>query len=206
MGQQCISNSINYLEQLSNLCFSQNEEHNSQIISNPKNEKEISKSSNLETIEKENENINYKIYRLIDNIRINPEKYEKEYNENDNIKETFEQYVNSNQRPNKRLTFLEEESNKISNYLKDKKNNDKSSDEKKEDIYNLLGITNNDDVKFIQSMGENNNINFCVWEFFESCEDDLNYILSNDYEFIVVSDVPIENTNKIYINVIFFNK
>ncbi len=56
-------------------------------------------------------------------------------------------------------------------------------------------------------MGENNNINFCVWDFFESCEEeDLNDILFIDYEFIIVSDVPIDNTNKIVINVIFFNK
>ena len=53
----------------------------------------------------------------------------------------------------------------------------------------------------------NNNINFCVWDFFESCEEeDLNDILFKDYEFIIVSDVPIDNTNKIVINVIFFNK
>ena len=201
MGQTCISKSKNMIDEISNLCFNKDEAENNQIILFPNN-----LSTNKESKEQKNENINYKIYELINDIRINPKKYEKEFMEKENIKETFEKYANSNQKPNNQLIFLEEESNKISNYLKDKKNNDKSSDEKKEDIYNLLGITNNDDVKFIQSMGENNNINFCVWEFFESCEDDLNYILSNDYEFIVVSDVPIENTNKIYINVIFFNK
>ena len=201
MGQTCISKSKNMIDEISNLCFNKDEADN-QIILFPNN-----LSTNKESKEQKNENINYKIYELINDIRINPKKYEKEFMEKENIKETFEKYANSNQKPNNQLIFLEEESNKISNYLKDKKNNDKSADEKKDDIYNLLGIINNERAKYIQSMGENNDINYCVWEFFESCEEeDLNDILFIDYEFIIVSDVPIENTNKNVINVIFFNK
>ena len=202
MGQTCISKSKNMIDEISNLCFNKDEAENNQIILFPNN-----LSTNKESKEQKNENINYKIYELINDIRINPKKYEKEFMEKENIKETFEKYANSNQKPNNQLIFLEEESNKISNYLKDKKNNDKSAEEKKDDIYNLLGIINNESAKYIQCMGENNNINFCVWDFFESCEEeDLNDILFKDYEFIIVSDVPIENTNKIVINVIFFNK
>ena len=202
MGQTCISKSKNMIDEISNLCFNKDEAENNQIILFPNNS-----STNKESKEQKNENINYKIYELINDIRINPKKYEKEFMEKENIKETFEKYANSNQKPNNQLIFLEEESNKISNYLKDKKNNDKSADEKKDDIYNLLGIINNERAKYIQSMGENNDINYCVWEFFESCEEeDLNDILFIDYEFIIVSDVPIENTNKNVINVIFFNK
>ena len=201
MGQTCISKSKNMIDEISNLCFNKDEADN-QIILFPNN-----LSTNKESKEQKNENINYKIYELINDIRINPKKYEKEFMEKENIKETFEKYANSNQKPNNQLIFLEEESNKISNYLKDKKNNDKSADEKKDDIYNLLGIINNERAKYIQCMGENNNINYCVWEFFDSCEEeDLNDIFFIDYEFIIVSDVPIENTNKIVINVIFFNK
>ena len=190
------------IDEISNLCFNKDEADN-QIILFPNN-----LSTNKESKEQKNENINYKIYELINDIRINPKKYEKEFMEKENnLKETFEKYANSNQKPNNQLIFLEEESNKISNYLKDKKNNDKSADEKKDDIYNLLGIINNERAKYIQCMGENNNINYCVWEFFDSCEEeDLNDIFFIDYEFIIVSDVPIENTNKIFINVIFFNK
>jgi hypothetical protein len=203
MGQTCISKSKNMIDEISNLCFNKDEAENNQIILFPNN-----LSTNKESKEQKNENINYKIYELINDIRINPKKYEKEFMEKENnLKETFEKYANSNQKPNNQLIFLEEESNKISNYLKDKKNNDKSAEEKKDDIYNLLGIINNESAKYIQCMGENNNINFCVWDFFESCEEeDLNDILFKDYEFIIVSDVPIENTNKIVINVIFFNK
>ena len=202
MGQTCISKSKNMIDEISNLCFNKDEAENNQIILFPNN-----LSTNKESKEQKNENINYKIYELINDIRINPKKYEKEFMEKENIKETFEKYANSNQKPNNQLIFLEEESNKISNYLKDKKNNDKSADEKKDDIYNLLGIINNERAKYIQSMGANNDINYCVWEFFESCEEeDLNDILFKDYEFIIVSDVPIDNTNKIVINVIFFNK
>ena len=202
MGQTCISKSKNMIDEISNLCFNKDEAENNQIILFPNN-----LSTNKESKEQKNENINYKIYELINDIRINPKKYEKEFMEKENIKETFEKYANSNQKPNNQLIFLEEESNKISNYLKDKKNNDKSAEEKKDDIYNLLGIINNERAKYIQCMGENNNINFCVWDFFESCEEeDLNDILFIDYEFIIVSDVPIDNTNKIVINVIFFNK
>ena len=202
MGQTCISKSKNMIDEISNLCFNKDEAENNQIILFPNN-----LSTNKESKEQKNENINYKIYELINDIRINPKKYEKEFMEKENIKETFEKYANSNQKPNNQLIFLEEESNKISNYLKDKKNNDKSADEKKDDIYNLLGIINNERAKYIQCMGENNNINYCVWEFFDSCEEeDLNDILFIDYEFIIVSDFPIENTNKIVINVIFFNK
>ncbi len=203
MGQTCISKSKNMIDEISNLCFNKDEAENNQIILFPNN-----LSTNKESKEQKNENINYKIYELINDIRINPKKYEKEFMEKENnLKETFEKYANSNQKPNNQLIFLEEESNKISNYLKDKKNNDKSAEEKKDDIYNLLGIINNESAKYIQCMGENNNINFCVWDFFESCEEeDLNDILFIDYEFIIVSDVPIDNTNKIVINVIFFNK
>ena len=201
MGQTCISKSKNMIDEISNLCFNKDEADN-QIILFPNN-----LSTNKESKEQKNENINYKIFELIKHIRVNPKKYEKEFTEKGIKKETFEKYANSNQKPNNQLIFLEEESNKISNYLKDKKNNDKSADEKKDDIYNLLGIINNERAKYIQCMGENNNINYCVWEFFDSCEEeDLNDIFFIDYEFIIVSDVPIENTNKIVINVIFFNK
>lgn len=148
-------------------------------------------------------NIQYQIYKGINDIRLNPENYFSEYNDNDNIKETFENFVSSNQRP-KQLKYNEEDSNKINDYLKDKKNNDKSTDDKKNDIYNLLNI-NDENSKFIQTMGDNDNIKSSIWNFFETCDEDLNDVLFNNYDFIIISSVPLNNSKTI-ITIILYNK
>ena len=148
-------------------------------------------------------NIQYQIYKGINDIRLNPENYFSEYNDNDNIKETFENFVSSNQRP-KQLKYNEEDSNKINDYLKDKKNNDKSTDDKKNDIYNLLNI-NNENSKFIQTMGDNDNVKSSIWNFFDSCDEDLNDVLFNNYDFIIISSVPLNNSKTI-ITIILYNK
>ena len=148
-------------------------------------------------------NIQYQIYKGINDIRLNPENYFSEYNDNDNIKETFENFVSSNQRP-KQLKYNEEDSNKINDYLKDKKNNDKSTDDKKNDIYNLLNI-NDENSKFIQTMGDNDNIKSSIWNFFETCDEDLNDVLFNNYDFIIISSVPLNNSKTIII-IILYNK
>lgn len=148
-------------------------------------------------------NIQYQIYKGINDIRLNPENYFSEYNDNDNIKETFENFVSSNQRP-KQLKYNEEESNKINDYLKDKKNNDKSTDDKKNDIYNLLNI-NDENSKFIQTMGDNDNVKSSIWNFFDSCDEDLNDVLFNNYDFIIISSVPLNNSKTI-ITIILYNK
>ena len=148
-------------------------------------------------------NIQYKIYKGINDIRLNPENYFSEYNDNDNIKETFENFVSSNQRP-KQLKYNEEDSNKINDYLKDKKNNDKSTDDKKNDIYNLLNI-NDENSKFIQTMGDNDNVKSSIWNFFDSCDEDLNDVLFNNYDFIIISSVPLNNSKTI-ITIILYNK
>ena len=148
-------------------------------------------------------NIQYQIYKGINDIRLNPENYFSEYNDNDNIKETFENFVSSNQRP-KQLKYNEEDSNKINDYLKDKKNNDKSTDDKKNDIYNLLNI-NDENSKFIQTMGDNDNVKSSIWNFFDSCDEDLNDVLFNNYDFIIISSVPLNNSKTI-ITIILYNK
>ena len=148
-------------------------------------------------------NIQYQIYKGINDIRLNPENYISEYNDNDNIKETFENFVSSNQRP-KQLKYNEEDSNKINDYLKDKKNNDKSTDDKKNDIYNLLNI-NDENSKFIQTMGDNDNVKSSIWNFFDSCDEDLNDVLFNNYDFIIISSVPLNNSKTI-ITIILYNK
>ena len=207
MGQKCINTVKDNIDEISCLqnFINKNVDENNAILTDSE-KKQFESNNNTEKEGNENENLNYKIYKLINDIRINPEKYEEKYNNNENIKETFENYVKSHKRPNKKLIFLQEDSDKISYYINDKKNNDKSSDEKNEDIYKLLGIINNDNVKFIRGMGKKDNVDFCVWEFFDSCDDDLNDVLFNDYDFIVVADVPIENTNKNYFYIILFNK
>lgn len=148
-------------------------------------------------------NIQYQIYKGINDIRLNPENYFSEYNDNDNIKETFENFVSSNQRP-KQLKYNEEDSNKINDYLKDKKNNDKSTDDKKNDIYNLLNI-NDENSKFIQTMGDNDNVKSSIWNFLDSCDEDLNDVLFNNYDFIIISSVPLNNSKTI-ITIILYNK
>ena len=54
-------------------------------------------------------------------------------------------------------------------------------------------------------MGDNGNVKSSIWNFFDSCDEDLNDVLFNNYDFIIISSVPLNNSKTI-ITIILYNK
>jgi hypothetical protein len=147
--------------------------------------------------------IDFQIFNIINDMRINPKKYLKE-SFNHKLNQIFEDIISQNKKLNQ-LNFPKEHMAEIIIYLKDMKNIDKTLKAKENDIMKILG-NNINKKNYFQSISSKEEAEENVWNLLENFDDEDYIILTEDFENLIVISVPLDGTNKIITSYIFYNQ
>ena len=147
--------------------------------------------------------IDFQIFNIINDMRINPKKYLKE-SFNHKLNQIFEDIISQNKKLNQ-LNFPKEHMAEIIIYLKDMKNIDKTLKAKENDIMKILG-NNINKKNYFQSISSKEEAEENVWNLLENFDDEDYIILTEDFENLIVVSVPLDGTNKIITSYIFYNQ
>ena len=182
-----------------------NEKEETSISNNLKSKQnKIEKNENfLNNFNEELFNIDFQIFNIINEMRMNPKKF---LNESFKYKlnQIFENII-SNQKKLNKLNFPKEHLNEINNYLKDLKNIDKNLKAKENDIIKILG-NKIDKKNYFQSISSKEEAKENVWNLLENFDDEDYVILTEPFDNLIVISVPLDGTNKIITSYIFFNQ
>ena len=144
------------------------------------------------------QNIGNEFFNLLNDIRINPEKYagdSRDYS----LLEIFMKL-----KPCKKITLSEKNNVNIKNYLIDSHLKGKSIVEQEKEIKDLIDEGNINEICLFQTIIMNSDIKENVWLFLQENEDDFEKIFTNEYNYLIVICFPLEYKTKILTSLIFY--
>ena len=175
----------------------QNITNNSININN--NSKEKFLLFNEKSVNKGQFHLNKKYFQLLNDVRKNPSNYINE-SKSHNLLEIFIKL-----KPSKPLKLSENNILNIISYLEDSEEKLLSYIEKENEIQSMINNGNINNLCLFQTKAINNDINDNFWNFLEENEDDIDKILTVNYEYVMIICLSTE-TDKLNIYFIFYNE
>ena len=143
-------------------------------------------------------NLNKQYLKVLNDIRENPSNYINE-SKSHNLFDIFIKL-----KPSNPLRLSENNLLKIICYLEDARENPLSYIEKEEDIKKMINNGNVENLCLFQTRTLYNDIEDNFWYFLEENEDDIDKILTVNYDYIMIICLPIENDKSI-ISFVFYD-
>lgn len=138
-----------------------------------------------------------KYFQILNEIRQNPSNYINE----SKCHNLFEIFLKL--KPSKSLKFSKNDILDIIYYLE--KSQEKTINEKENGVKSLINNGNINNLCLFQYIASEDDINNNIWLFFEENEDDIDKILTINYDFVMIVCLPIQNT-KSNITFIFYDE
>ena len=142
-------------------------------------------------------------YNILNDIRVNPEKYNKE------SKDYSLDLIFLKIKPSSEINFSEKNNKIIKKYIIDSHFKNRSISDQEKDLKNLLNKGSSNKVKDIclfQTFCSSNDMKENVWLFLEENEDEIEKIFSVDYNLLAIICIPFEYNTKILASLIFYNQ
>ena len=142
-----------------------------------------------------------KYYELLNEIRENPSNFIDESKEH----QLFEIFLKL--KPSKPLKFSENNILDIIYYLEESQHKSFTDEQKEKGIKSLINNGNVSNICLFQLVALFNDVKENIWQFLEDNEDDIDKILTVNYDYIMVICLPIENNNnKSIVTFIFYDE
>lgn len=139
------------------------------------------------------------LFQILNNFRDKPTLFCNEAIKYE-LKQYFDEACRNKEKPS--LPEWSTEKNKLlHDYLTNPQNNDKTSSEKEEEILEMF--KRNANGLFFQSIGPSNNLEANIWNLLENNPDEINRILTQNFQKIIIASVPIEGTDKLHSTYVF---
>ena len=167
-------------------------------VENPEKLNNANINNNSFMYEPQYQKIANDFFILLNDIRINPDKYIEESRGN-SLLEIFMKL-----KPCKNLSFSEKYNGNIKKYLINSYFKQKSIFEQEKDIKLLIDEGNIKDLCLFQTIFMNNNIKENVWFFLQENEDDFDKIFTDEYNYLIVICFPLGYDTTILTSVIFY--
>ena len=188
----CISDACNKNE----ILFTNNEIH---PLTN-RESKEKFKSINYSSLEDaQYENLSQEIFNIISDIRMNPDNYiivSKDYS----LLNIFVKI-----KPGTKLLFSENNIDQ-KKFIIDSYFQSKGIYEQENGLKSLINEGNIQDICLFQFILKNKDVKDSVWTFLEENEDDIDKVFSNKFDYLMVICLPLEQSEKILCNLIFYKQ
>ena len=188
----CISDSCNKNE----ILFTNNEIH---PLTN-RESKEKLKSINYSSLEDaQYENLSQEIFNIISDIRMNPDNYiivSKDYS----LLNIFVKI-----KPGTKLLFSENNIDQ-KKFIIDSYFQSKGIYEQENGLKSLINEGNIQDICLFQFILKDKDVKDSVWTFLEENEDDIDKVFSNKFDYLMVICLPLEQSEKILCNLIFYKQ
>ena len=186
-----------------NCCFKNSflitEEVNS-FPNNPENKDKLNNENlnNSFMNDPQYQNLANDFFVLLNEIRSNPYQYIKDSREN-SLLEIFIKL-----KPCKKLSLLENNNNKLKNYLINSYFQKKSIYDQEKEIKSLIDDGNVKELCLFQTIFMDDNMKDNVWLFLKENEDDFDKIFKDEYNYLIVICFPLECNSNILTSVIFY--
>ena len=154
---------------------------------------------NGKSINDEQLNLSKKYYEILNKIRENPSNFIKESKEH----QLFEIFIKL--KPSKPLKFSENNMLDIISYLEESQKKSFSDEQKEKDVKLLINNGNISKICLFQLISLFNDVNENIWQFLEDNEDDIDKILTANYDYIMVVCIRIANNQSI-VTFIFYDE
>ena len=143
--------------------------------------------------------LSLKYHEMLNEIRENPSKYITE-SKSYNLSDIFIKL-----KPSNPIKYSEENINNIISYLEKEGNSRASIHQKERKIANMINQGNIKKICIFETNTISDNLNVNLWNFLSQNEDDIEQIISTNYEYIIILCLPlnIENFRLIFI---FYNQ
>ena len=188
----CISDACNKNE----ILFTNNEIH---PLTN-RESKEKLKSINYSSLENaQYENLSQEIFNIISDIRMNPDNYiivSKDYS----LLNIFVKI-----KPGTKLLFSENNIDQ-KKFIIDSYFQSKGIYEQENGLKSLINEGNIQDICLFQFILKDKDVKVSVWTFLEENEDDIDKVFSNKFDYLMVICLPLEQSEKILCNLIFYKQ
>ena len=175
------------------------ENFNLQISDNYINNSKENLFYNGKSINNDQLNLSKKYYEILNEIRENPTNFINESKEH----QLFEIFIKL--RPSKPLKFSENDILDIISYLEESQQKSYSDEQKEKDVKLLINNGNISNICLFQLLTLFDDVKENIWQFLEDNEDDIDKILTVNYDYIMVICLPI-TTNQSIVTFIFYDE
>ena len=175
------------------------ENFNLQISDNYINNSKENLFYNGKSINNDQLNLSKKYYEILNEIRENPTNFINESKEH----QLFEIFIKL--RPSKPLKFSENDILDIISYLEESQQKSYSDEQKEKDVKLLINNGNISNICLFQLITLFDDVKENIWQFLEDNEDDIDKILTVNYDYIMVICLPI-TTNQSIVTFIFYDE
>ena len=156
------------------------ENFNLQISDNYINNSKENLFYNGKSINNDQLNLSKKYYEILNEIRENPTNFINESKEH----QLFEIFIKL--RPSKPLKFSENDILDIISYLEESQQKSYSDEQKEKDVKLLINNGNISNICLFQLITLFDDVKENIWQFLEDNEDDIDKILTVNYDYIMV--------------------
>ena len=175
------------------------ENFNLQISDNYINNSKENLFYNGKSINNDQLNLSKKYYEILNEIRENPTNFINESKEH----QLFEIFIKL--RPSKPLKFSKNDILDIISYLEESQQKSFTDEQKEKDVKLLINNGNISNICLFQLITLFDDVKENIWQFLEDNEDDIDKILTVNYDYIMVICLPI-TTNQSIVTFIFYDE